>query len=132
MYHSQSMSDKEIVFDITEMIVKETKRIEKKGAVDFRCRPCFPQEGWEPLFPAGVKCLPLQSTKGVNHFSKSNKLYEKSLNHTTSPPRYCGGSIDCKELVRGSILFPISVDGALFSIGDGHRTGRWGGFRNGY
>ncbi|PLR69267.1 hypothetical protein CYJ36_02075 [Bacillus sp. UMB0893] len=38
MYHSQSMSDKEIVFDITEMIVKETKRIEKKGAVDFRCR----------------------------------------------------------------------------------------------
>ncbi|MFA9560587.1 acetamidase/formamidase family protein [Evansella sp. AB-rgal1] len=39
----------------------------------------------------------------------------------TAPPRYCGGNIDCKELVRGSSLFlPISVDGALFSIGDGH------------
>lgn len=41
--------------------------------------------------------------------------------HKTAPPRYCGGNIDCKELVRGSTLFlPISVDGALFSIGDGH------------
>jgi acetamidase/formamidase len=41
--------------------------------------------------------------------------------HSTTPPRYCGGNIDCKELGRGSSLFlPISVDGALFSIGDGH------------
>ncbi|WP_078549876.1 acetamidase/formamidase family protein [Litchfieldia alkalitelluris] len=41
--------------------------------------------------------------------------------HSTPPPRYCGGNIDCKELTRGSSLFlPISVDGALFSIGDGH------------
>ncbi|GEL76766.1 acetamidase/formamidase family protein [Tenuibacillus multivorans] len=41
--------------------------------------------------------------------------------HITAPPRYCGGNIDCKELVRGSSLYlPISCDGALFSIGDGH------------
>ncbi|WML56076.1 acetamidase/formamidase family protein [Neobacillus sp. PS2-9] len=41
--------------------------------------------------------------------------------HVTSPPRYCGGNIDCKELVKGSTLYlPIGVDGALFSIGDGH------------
>lgn len=41
--------------------------------------------------------------------------------HPTPPPRYCGGNIDCKELVRGSSLFlPISADGGLFSIGDGH------------
>ncbi|MCT8138329.1 acetamidase/formamidase family protein [Anaerobacillus sp. CMMVII] len=41
--------------------------------------------------------------------------------HITSPPRYCGGNIDCKELVKGSTLYlPIAVDGALFSIGDGH------------
>ncbi|PLR68768.1 hypothetical protein CYJ36_07365 [Bacillus sp. UMB0893] len=50
----------------------------------------FCGEGWEPprlclwglpfpIFPAGVKCLPLQSTKDFNHFSKSNKLFEKSL-----------------------------------------------------
>jgi acetamidase/formamidase len=41
--------------------------------------------------------------------------------HRTAPPRYCGGNIDCKELTRGSSLFlPISVEGALFSLGDGH------------
>ena len=41
--------------------------------------------------------------------------------HPTSPPRYCGGNIDCKELVAGTTLYlPISVAGALFSVGDGH------------
>lgn len=41
--------------------------------------------------------------------------------HSTFPPRRCGGNIDCKELVEGSRLFlPIAVDGALFSVGDGH------------
>jgi len=41
--------------------------------------------------------------------------------HETPPPRYCGGNIDCKELVKGSKLYlPISVEGALFSVGDGH------------
>lgn len=42
-------------------------------------------------------------------------------NHPTRPPRFCGGNIDCKDLVEGTRLFlPIAVDGALFSIGDGH------------
>jgi len=37
------------------------------------------------------------------------------------PPRYCGGNIDCKELVAGSTLYlPIAVPGGLFSVGDGH------------
>ena len=41
--------------------------------------------------------------------------------HPTGPPRVCGGNIDCKELVAGSTLYlPISVEGALFSTGDGH------------
>ncbi|HEX4203739.1 MAG TPA: acetamidase/formamidase family protein [Ktedonobacteraceae bacterium] len=41
--------------------------------------------------------------------------------HSTVPPRYCGGNIDCKELVAGSTLYlPIAVPGALFSTGDGH------------
>ncbi|MGG1663782.1 acetamidase/formamidase family protein [Brevibacillus sp. NRS-1366] len=40
---------------------------------------------------------------------------------TTFHPRYCGGNIDCKELVPGSTLFlPIAVEGGLFSVGDGH------------
>lgn len=47
---------------------------------------------------------------------------EKGI-HTTWPPRYCGGNIDCKELQKGSTLFlPIPVDGGLFSVGDGHAS----------
>ena len=41
--------------------------------------------------------------------------------HSTIPPRPCGGNLDCKELTAGStLLLPIPVDGALFSVGDGH------------
>lgn len=41
--------------------------------------------------------------------------------HSTIPPSYFGGNIDCKELVKGSSLFlPIAVEGALFTAGDGH------------
>ncbi|HZB29631.1 MAG TPA: acetamidase/formamidase family protein [Streptosporangiaceae bacterium] len=41
--------------------------------------------------------------------------------HPTFPPRWHGGNLDCKELIAGSTLYlPISVEGALFSAGDGH------------
>ncbi len=41
--------------------------------------------------------------------------------HRTAPPRFCGGNLDCKELIAGSTLYlPISVPQALFSVGDGH------------
>jgi acetamidase/formamidase len=37
------------------------------------------------------------------------------------PPRRNGGNMDNKELVAGTTLYlPIFVDGALFSVGDGH------------
>ncbi len=40
---------------------------------------------------------------------------------STLPPRRNGGNLDNKELVAGSTLYlPIHVDGALFSVGDGH------------
>jgi formamidase len=39
----------------------------------------------------------------------------------TKPPREHGGNLDVKRLVAGSrALFPVWVDGALFSAGDGH------------
>ncbi|MDZ5473837.1 acetamidase/formamidase family protein [Bacillus sp. 31A1R] len=60
--------------------------------------------------------VPLQPFLGL----MSNAPSEEGV-HSTIPPRYFGGNIDCKELVRGSSLFlPIAVDGALFSAGDGH------------
>jgi acetamidase/formamidase len=41
--------------------------------------------------------------------------------HDTAPPRRVGGNLDCRELVTGSTLWlPIEVEGALFSVGDGH------------
>jgi acetamidase/formamidase len=37
------------------------------------------------------------------------------------PPTRCGGNLDCREPTEGTALFlPIAVDGALFSMGDGH------------
>jgi acetamidase/formamidase len=39
----------------------------------------------------------------------------------TPPPRFCGGNLDCKELVAGSSLFlPVAVEGGFFYVGDGH------------
>jgi acetamidase/formamidase len=41
--------------------------------------------------------------------------------HSTQPPRRWGGNIDCKLLVRGTVLYlPIPVDGALLMAGDCH------------
>jgi acetamidase/formamidase len=40
---------------------------------------------------------------------------------STLPPRRNGGNLDNKELIAGTTLYlPIFVDGALFSVGDGH------------
>ncbi|KAH9940218.1 Formamidase [Epithele typhae] len=41
--------------------------------------------------------------------------------HSTIPPYATGGNVDTRHLSAGSTLFlPVEVDGALFSIGDGH------------
>jgi len=40
---------------------------------------------------------------------------------STLPPRHNAGNLDNKELVAGTTLYvPVFVDGALFSVGDGH------------
>ena len=39
----------------------------------------------------------------------------------TVPPRENGGNFDVKQLTKGSkLMLPVSVEGALFSTGDGH------------
>jgi acetamidase/formamidase len=41
--------------------------------------------------------------------------------HSTMPPRKNGGNMDIKQLTTGTVLYlPVWVDGALFSVGDGH------------
>ncbi|KAI0338765.1 Formamidase [Trametopsis cervina] len=41
--------------------------------------------------------------------------------HSTIPPYRTGGNIDTKHITKGTTLYlPIEVEGALFSIGDGH------------
>lgn len=41
--------------------------------------------------------------------------------HSQIPPGDHGGNVDCKHLVEGSkVYFPVGVEGALFSVGDGH------------
>jgi len=41
--------------------------------------------------------------------------------HSTMPPRRNGGNMDIRQLTAGSTLhLPVSVEGALFSVGDGH------------
>ena len=47
---------------------------------------------------------------------------EPTGEHSTIPPRVVGGgNIDCRSLVAGSTLYlPVTVPGALLSMGDGH------------
>src|SRR5215831_15658624 len=41
--------------------------------------------------------------------------------HSTMPPRKNGGNMDIRQLTAGTRLYlPVWVDGALFSVGDGH------------
>lgn len=48
--------------------------------------------------------------------------------HSTIPPYSTGGNLDTKHLSKGATLYlPVAVDGALFSIGDGHAAQGDGG-----
>ena len=39
----------------------------------------------------------------------------------TIPPRENGGNMDVKQITKGATLqLPVAVEGALFSVGDGH------------
>jgi acetamidase/formamidase len=61
-----------------------------------------------------VRIAPFHGVTGV--------AWDEPGEHSTIPPRAIGGgNIDCKELVAGSVLYlPVTVPGALLSVGDGH------------
>ena len=66
-------------------------------------------------FENGIE-IPLDPFPGV-----AGVAPETDGDHSTSPPRDVGGNLDIKHLTAGSTLYlPVAVDGALFSLGDGH------------
>ncbi|OJW60410.1 MAG: amidase [Afipia sp. 64-13] len=61
-----------------------------------------------------MKCRPFFGNIGVAPPPSFGKL-------SSVEPRVFGGNIDNKEFVAGTtLLFPVFVSGALFSVGDGH------------
>ena len=61
-----------------------------------------------------VRIAPFHGVTGV--------AWDEAGEHSTIPPRSIGGgNIDCRELTAGSVLYlPVTVPGALLSIGGGH------------
>jgi formamidase len=66
------------------------------------------QRGGRVLPPTAAAAVPAQGS-----------IAEEGLR--TIPPRENCGNVDVKHLTRGSKLYvPVAVDGALYSVGDGH------------
>src|SRR5438093_1412621 len=60
--------------------------------------------------------VPIEAFPGV-----MGTALDEAGGHSTMPPRKNGGNMDVKQLVKGTTLYlPVWVDGALFSVGDGH------------
>lgn len=60
--------------------------------------------------------VPIEAFSGV-----MGTALDEPGGHSTMPPRKNGGNMDIKQLTAGSRLWlPVWVDGALFSVGDGH------------
>jgi len=60
--------------------------------------------------------VPLRPFPGV-----MGTALDEAGGHSTMPPRKNGGNMDIKHLTVGSTLYlPVWVEGALFSVGDGH------------
>src|SRR5438045_2211671 len=68
--------------------------------------------------PAESEASPTRAAAGAGVMGVA---LDETGGHSTMPPRNNGGNMDIKQLTRGTTLFlPVWVDGALFSIGDGH------------
>jgi len=73
------------------------------------------QDGWATERSTGLR-VALRPFMGV----MGNAPAEPGR-HPSAPPRRVGGNMDCRELVPGStLLLPVEIEGALFSVGDGH------------
>src|SRR5512138_419605 len=69
------------------------------------------------LLERGGRVWPPQDARGA--VASSDAAMKEGLR--TIPPRENCGNVDVKQLTTGSRLFiPVNVDGALYSVGDGH------------
>ncbi|HLQ57351.1 MAG TPA: acetamidase/formamidase family protein [Streptosporangiaceae bacterium] len=78
---------------------------------------------WDIDAAAGTATSNYDHTVAIAPFlGVTGVAWDEPGEHSTIPPRaVAGGNIDCKELVAGSTLYlPVSVPGALLSLGDGH------------
>jgi formamidase len=68
------------------------------------------------LLERGGRVMPPTAAAAV---PSQGKVAQEGLR--TIPPRENCGNVDVKQLTKGSKLFvPVAVDGALYSVGDGH------------
>ncbi|KAG0703401.1 hypothetical protein DFH29DRAFT_916988 [Suillus ampliporus] len=105
-----------------------------------------PEWGWSALFPGfglladefpepALKIWKLETQAGFAWFDEKKGIkvplrpfagemgvaQKKKGAFSVVPPYHTGGNIDTKHITAGSTLFlPVEVEGALFSIGDGH------------
>lgn len=78
---------------------------------------------WEIDAGAGLATSNYGHTVAIAPFlGVTGVAWDEPGEHSTIPPRAVGGgNIDCRELVAGSTLYlPVTVPGALLSLGDGH------------
>jgi len=78
---------------------------------------------WEIDAAAGTATSNYGHTVAIAPFlGVTGVAWDEPGEHSTIPPRAVGGgNIDCRELVAGSTLYlPVTVPGALLSLGDGH------------
>jgi acetamidase/formamidase len=77
---------------------------------------------WDIDVAAGVARTPAGTTVALRPFlGVLGMPPPEPGRHSTIPPYWHGGNLDCKELVAGSTLYlPVPVEGGLFSVGDGH------------
>jgi acetamidase/formamidase len=76
----------------------------------------YDPSGTKPAMFSPVAKVPLKPFCGTVGVA----LAEPGL-HSVVPPRRVGGNLDIRDLSAGSVLYlPVEVEGALFSIGDGH------------
>lgn len=120
--------DMVLEIQIGEMI-PDTRGFNRGGGANKGMFPIFGTEQGEPHLMdwaidanSGIATAPTGHSVKIKPFMGVMGVAPDEIGqHSTTPPRIWGGNIDCKELVAGTSLYlPIAVDGALFSVGDGH------------